>query len=209
MSELERTATAPEFAARLATESDLSTIAKIHKAAYSRSHFTALLSEDVLMRYYSGFLSGGTEIRLAFARSGADEVARGFSVYGIGIPEKIVAFKRACAKDIFRTSLRHPRLSARKALKAALARLGRRPPYPAADFLLLSIAVDRPAAGIGRMLLQDLLAAGRRAGRATVGLYVNDDNIRAINSYFASGFRIKDFRDGQYYMEAATSLPTS
>ena len=188
---------------RLATTSDLATIAKIHKAAYSRSHFTARLPEIVLMRSYGGFLSDGTEVRLAVdAEAGSQEAVRGFSVYGTGIPEKISAFKKACAKDILRTSLRHPCMSARKAFKAALARLGNHTSYPPADFLLLSIAVDRPMAGVGKLLLNEMIMTARQGGHKIVGLYVNDDNIRAINAYYATGFRIREFVDGQYYMEA-------
>jgi ribosomal protein S18 acetylase RimI-like enzyme len=210
MSKIEQPASPPAFSTRLAVASDLARIARIHKAAYSRSHFTALLSEEVLKRYYGSFLSDGTEIRLALeAGAGSAEIARGFSVYGVGIPEKIAAFKKACAKDILLTSLRHPRLSARKALKAVLAKLGSRPAHPAADFLLLSIAVDHPATGIGKELLKDMMASARQNGHEIAGLYVNEDNIRAINAYFATGFRMKDFRDGQYYMEAATGHQAS
>jgi len=188
---------------RLAMASDLATIAKIHKAAYSRSHFTALLPEDVLMRYYGSFLSGGTEIYLALAAdAGAAEVVQGFSVYGVGIPEKISAFKKACARDILLTALRHPGVSARKALKAVLAKLGTHTPCPPADFLLLSVAVARQMAGVGKALLNGVIVVARQRGHKTVGLYVNEDNIRAINAYYLTGFRIREFHDGQYYMEA-------
>jgi ribosomal protein S18 acetylase RimI-like enzyme len=190
---------------RFATANDLVAIARIHKIAYSRSHFTALLPDEVLMRYYGGFLSKGTEIRLALdTEAGATEAIQGFVVYGVGIPEKIAAFKKACAKDILLTSLRHPLLSARKAFKAALAKLGSHTSYPPADFLLLSIAVARPLKGVGTMLLSDVIAVARQRGHKTVGLYVNADNIRAINAYCLTGFRIKEFLDGQYYMEAET-----
>lgn len=204
MSQDEEGESATPLSIRLATAADLATIAKIHKAAYSRGHFTALLSETVLMRYYEAFLSEGTEISLAVDK-GAGAVARGFSVYGVGVPEKIAAFKKACAKDILLTSLRHPWLATGKALKAVRGRILNREAYPPADFLLLSIAVARPMGGAGKMLLNDMIAVARQRGHRTVGLYVNADNIRAINAYCATGFRIRELLDGQYYMEAETA----
>jgi len=39
------------------------------------------------------------------------------------------------------------------------------------------------------------------AGHGRIGLYVNNDNLRALNSYFDSGFRLKGLDGSQYYME--------
>lgn len=190
----------PVVTIRLATTADLARIADIHRRAYSRSHFTALLPHAVLVRYYGAFLGDGTGISVGL---GPDGTVNGFAVYGTGIPEKIAAFKAACARDILFTSLRHPWMSARKALKAVRARINPRRPMTPADFLLLSIAVDPAARGMGGVLLRAVLDAARREGRHTVGLYVNDDNARAIDSYRRSGFHDRELYDGQYYMEAA------
>lgn len=190
---------------RIATVEDLTTVSKIHKVAYSAAHFTALLSESVLKRYYAGFLSGGTEICLAIDSEipgGTTESVVGFSVYGVGIPDKIAAFKVANRKDILATSLRYPWTAGRKAIKAGLAKFDGQPPYPPADFLLLSIAVARPMSGVGKLLMDETLAVARAQRHSIAGLYVNDENVRAINTYFGAGFRIKDFQGGQYYMEA-------
>ena len=196
-------AEAPLRSARLATPADLGIIARIHKSAYSRNHFTALLSEEVLERYYASFLSDGAEILLEIETGeGRSDVVLGFAVYGLRIPEKIAVFKRSSAKAILLTSLQHPWISTKKALKAVAAQLAKRTPYPPADFLLLSIAVAHPLAGVGKTLLYRMLEAADRRGQAVAGLYVNSDNIRAINAYFSAGFRIKHLEDGQYYMEA-------
>jgi ribosomal protein S18 acetylase RimI-like enzyme len=183
---------------RLATTGDLAAIARIHKIAYSRKHFTALLPEPVLIRYYSAFITEGTEILLALDEDGR---IQGFSVYGTGIPDKVAAFKKSSAIPIVLTSLRYPWISARKALKAVLALLEHDNPLPPADFLLLSIAVSEPLRGIGKLLLNDTMVVARQRGFERVGLYVNDDNIRAINTYQGMGFRLKEFRGRQYYME--------
>ena len=195
---------------RRATTDDLPTIARIHKIAYSRSHFTTLLPDDVLVRYYGYFLDGGSEICLALDGAENSELenravgeVHGFAVFGEGIPERITRFKRECFWDIFFTSLRHPWSAARKALFVAFARLAKRPAYPPAAFLLLSIAVAVPRHGIGSRLLSAVLEAAQQRGLKTVGLYVNADNVSAINAYLAAGFRVIDFQGGQYYMEWA------
>jgi ribosomal protein S18 acetylase RimI-like enzyme len=199
-----------EFGARMrrATADDLPMLARIHKMAYSCSHFTALLPDEVLARYYGYFLEGGSEICLAMGDIN-DQVlesqtiadVQGFAVFGEGIPEGIAKFKRECFKDIFLASFRHPWSAARKTLLAVFAKLNKRPAYPTAEFLLLSIAVAVPRRGIGSRLLNAMLEEARRRGCKIVGLYVNADNVSAINAYFAAGFILRDSQSGQFYME--------
>lgn len=195
---------------RRATANDLPILVRIHKIAYSRGHFTALLPDDVLARYYGYFLDGGCEIYLAL--DGADYCddsspsltkVQGFAVFGEGIPGRIAQFKQECFRGILLASLYHPWIAGRKAINAALLRLRRRPVYTPAEFLLLSIAVAVPRRGVGRHLLGALLNAARYRGCKTVGLYVNAENINAINAYFAAGFIIVGFHGGQLYMEQA------
>lgn len=205
MTKVEAPSDKPVLSYRLATEQDLSEIARIHKLAYSRNHFTALLPEHVLQRYYRYFLQGGTEICLTVAGSGAarayTEAIEGFAVYGVGIPDKIALFKKECLKDILITSLQHPFTASWKAFKAALASMANKPAYPPANFLLLSIAVATQSKGVGKCLLAKMVAAAEQDRHKTAGLYVNADNVRAINAYFSAGFDLKDYTSGQYYME--------
>lgn len=199
---------------RRATADDLPTLVRIHKIAYSQSHFTALLPDDVLARYYGYFLDGGSEIYLALDNAADNqpeapsfENVQGFAVFGSGIPKKIARFKTECFRDIFIASLRHPWIAARKTAGAILSRLSRRPAHPPAEFLLLSIAVAVPRRGVGRRLLGAMLAVSERSGNEIAGLYVNADNISAINAYFAAGFVIVDFQSGQFYMEKTLGHP--
>jgi ribosomal protein S18 acetylase RimI-like enzyme len=193
---------------RRATSADLATLARIHRIVYSSNHFTALLGDSALARYYSYFLQEPCEIRLACSGSedrdrqcrGPEDV-EGFAVFGEGIPDRIARFKQECFREILITAARHPVRAARKSLLSAYSRLTRQAEYPPADFLLLSIAVVVPRRGTGGRLLRSTLEAARSRGAGSVGLYVNADNISAINAYFAAGFVIKDFRVGQYYME--------
>lgn len=209
MTELESGALGVEGArTRRATKDDLQTLASIHKKAYSRSHFTALLPDVVLMRYYGYFLEGGSEIQLARCDAdsgdslqGAVEGVQGFAVFGKGIPGRIAQFKRECFVDILLASLRHPWSAARKTLQKALSRMNSQAGYPPAEFLLLSIAVAVPKRGVGRRLLGIMLNEAQRQGVKTVGLYVNTDNVTAINTYFSAGFVVMNSHGGQFYME--------
>lgn len=193
---------------RRATVDDLPTLAHIHKIAYSRSHFTSLLPNEVLMRYYGYFFGEDVEIWLAvdgsvhYASEGIPvDGVLGFSVFGFGIPEKIAMFKRECRLDILSASLRHPFRAAKKVLGALITRLERKRAYSPADFLLLSIAVAKPRCGVGRSLLNVMLSVAKQKQCKSVGLYVNADNFGAINAYFSAGFVILHFQGGQFYME--------
>jgi ribosomal protein S18 acetylase RimI-like enzyme len=194
---------APSLHLRLATAADLPDLARIHKEAYSRNHFTALLPNATLERYYGYFLGDGSEVLLAVQQAGdGAEAALGFAVYGQGIPERIALFKREASQDILMTSIRHPFSAFRKLTAALCSRLTAGAAHNPTDFLLLSIAVSHKGGGIGGRLLRAMLAGALKANVKTVGLYVNADNLNAINAYFAAGFALRDYRSGQFYMEA-------
>jgi ribosomal protein S18 acetylase RimI-like enzyme len=189
---------------RLATVSDLPALARIHKQTYSRKHFTALLSNETLEKYYAFFLAERSEILLAVRReSSGAEMPLGFAVYGRGIPERIKRFKHEASKDILMTSLRHPVLAIQKVAGVLRSKLSGRKVYAPADFLLLSIAVSQKSCGIGGMLLKAMLAAAQEINTKTMGLYVNVDNLGAINAYYAAGFRMRNYSNRQYYMEVS------
>lgn len=187
----------PSVQLRLATQADLPVLARIHKVAYSRSHFTALLPDRTLVSYYGHFLTDGAEITLAVH---GGEVL-GFAVYGTQLPARIATFKKSAAGDILMTSVRNPVIASRKLLSAVLARLAAKPVLEQADFLLLSIAVAKPGRGVGGHLLRHLCLAAQKRHEPAVGLYVNADNTNAINAYFAAGFVMRQHQSGQFYME--------
>ena len=70
-----------------------------------------------------------------------------------------------------------------------------------ANFLLLSIAVRKSGYGYGAHLLEETLNIAKSYNEDFVGLYVNIENITAINSYIKSGFFFKQLYGNQYYME--------
>lgn len=189
---------------RPASEKDLPRIAEIHLQAYSRSHFTSRLPTEVLQRYYRLFLSDGAETLLMVEtdESGSETVL-GFAVFGRGIGDKIARFKRDNFGAILAASLRNPVAAAGKAIgklwnTATLAKA-----MLCADHLLLSVAVARPGTGVGRTLLDAFLSRSAAQGAKRAGLYVNADNLVAINAYVSLGFVFRELHGGQYYMERA------
>lgn len=193
---------------RRATINDLATLARIHKIAYPRSHFSSLLPDKALMKYYGYFLGEGAEILLAeddlvYYEPGAAsiETAMGFAVFGFGIPEKIEIFKRECRFDILSVSFLNPFKAANKVLGALVSSLVNKRTSVPANFLLLSIAVVKPRCGVGRSLLNGMLELAIQKECKSVGLYVNVNNLSAINAYFSAGFIIMGMQGGQFYME--------
>jgi ribosomal protein S18 acetylase RimI-like enzyme len=182
---------------RSATVDDLPSLVEIHKVAYPKNHFTSLLPDKVLSKYYESFLVGSSEICIATLNGSV----MGFAVYGRGIPRKIDDFKKNAYGSIFITALKNPIVSIRKSIAVLASKLIYHDPCPKAEFLLLSIAVLRLKVGVGRKLLSHLIMIARQRGESDVGLFVNSGNINAINAYFASGFVLKEYLSGQFYME--------
>lgn len=197
-----------DFIFRTAVADDLPAIARIHKLAYSRNHFTALLPENVLTQYYSYFLSQGTEILLAISRDNGSVVqddnlngAIGFAVFGTDIPAKIAIFKARQRTDIIKAAILNPLLSTRKLIDAIISRLQINQGSQETDYLLLSIATYQKGSGVGRNLLRRMIQTARQNNHQKVGLFVNYDNTSAINAYYAEGFVIRSRSNKQYYME--------
>jgi ribosomal protein S18 acetylase RimI-like enzyme len=191
---------------RDAAASDLSALAQLHRRAYSRDHFLALLPEEALADYYSRFLGQGSRVVVAYRETGANsrllaQELLGFAVYGRDIESRIAAFKRDRRRTIATVAFRHPVLAAQKALTAAGARLHGGAAHVPARALLLSIAVGQSGNGVGRMLLEDMLNHCAAAGEDRIGLYVRHRNVAAINAYLSVGFGIKKSIADQYYME--------
>lgn len=210
---LNRSISSEKLETRQATKKDLLTLAKIHKQAYSKNHFTALLPDEVLVHYYNYFLGQGTEIALVVQHPERDvsspeteaEEILGFAVYGVGIPKKIALFKQEFFKEILLSSLRHPWTAGKKFLSALYSKLINHTPYPPTDFLLLSIAAQTSGLGVGKKLLNHMIDTAQEKKYPTIGLYVNANNIHAINTYFSTSFFIVSFENGQFYMERKLS----
>lgn len=187
---------------RSATEDDLDTIAYIHLNAYSKRHFTTRLNPNTLASYYRLFLSDGSKtIVLSENIDGGGEKIVGFAVFGRKLGLKIKQFKKLNRKDIIKASIFHPFEAAQKIAFRTWAQITEKPVKDEADFILLSIAANKPNSGVGGALLDEFINSAHEEGVRKIGLYVNIDNIIAINSYIKRGFLFRHLYGGQFYME--------
>lgn len=194
---------APDFLLRDATADDLPDIAAIHLQAYSKRHFTSRLPAAVLVEYYRLFLSGGAETLVLSDMSGVGAKVIGFAVFGRGVGNKIAQFKRENRLAIINASVVYPVAAGKKVLRQIWTKLTHGKPGSSAEYLLLSVAVARPGTGAGGLLLDAFLERARRSGTESAGLYVNADNIGALNAYVAKGFLFRELHGNQFYMERA------
>ena len=65
----------------------------------------------------------------------------------------------------------------------------------------MSVASDQRQRGIGRLLVQELIATGQRAGYTKIVVETNDDWYGAIRLYKGCGFLQYDHRDGEVHMQ--------
>lgn len=195
--------TRADLTLRAAIESDLAAIASVHLAAYSRRHFTSRLKREALIDYYRLFLSGGakTLVLVRHGETAENEDILGFVVFGQGIAEKIALFKKRNAVDILMASAANPITAGSKVLQRLWTRIAHGRATASTDYLLLSIAVAMPGTGAGGRLLDAFLDHATSSGVERVGLYVNADNLTAINAYTTRGFLFRELHGGQFYME--------
>ncbi len=195
--------TVPDHIIRAATEADLPAIVDVHLAAYSRHHFTSRLGHGALIDYYRLFLQDGAEIIVLVPSQASREGNKilGFAVFGRGIAVKIDRFKRTNAPAILKASIAHPIAAGSKVLHRLWNRATHGQAMISADYLLLSIAVANPGTGAGGILLDAFLKHAKASGTKSVGLYVNADNVTAINAYARRGFAFRELYGRQFYMD--------
>lgn len=185
--------------ALLARKEDLKEIAKVHKIAYSRLHFTSLFSEKLLEIYYGYFLDNEASILILKNSEGKID---GFVVSGINLAIKIKRFKSEQKYSIFFTALLHPILTIRKLINSLYYRFFEKDiQFVQTDFLILSIAVIKKQEGMGSVLLTDASELSKEKKYNKIGLYVRTGNVQAINAYLKDKYKIKGYCAGQFYME--------
>jgi ribosomal protein S18 acetylase RimI-like enzyme len=173
-------------------------IANIHKLAFTHSHFTALFSINLLMKYYEAFLNEGSEIWLA---QDSNSVT-GFVVFGEGMNKKIRGFKSEFMFEIFKTALFNPIKTAKKVLsKVYYGLLAEHYDFDECENLILSIAVKEKGNGIGSELLNHVAVCSEKSRKDKVGLYVRADSVSTINFYLKSGYNLIGYTSGLFYME--------
>lgn len=198
-----------DYTFRLATPADLPRIAQIHKSTFPSHYVTALLPLSVLEDYYGRFIGEGAEILLAVDQTDSEEKILGMAVYGVEIGQRIRRFRAERRVAIYATALRHPIIAGKKLIQQLTARLRAGRDDPPADFLFLSLAVEHKGGGVGKDLALQTMDRAAELGHAMIGLYVNADNIGVINLHESHGFKIRQLRGDQYYMDGPSTRPVN
>jgi|GEM_PF-2416422 len=190
------------LAVNTASESNLSDIVALHKQQYSRSHFTSLLPDHVLGRYYEYFLRDKCVIIISEAKDGDKTTINGFVACGEEIPNKIAVFKKANRAGLFLAALLNLSTAVKKVIGDIYYKFFDMPvTFTEAKFLIISIVSKRTTKGIGKALLEKCCAVAINMGHSSIGLYVRVCNLGALKFYLRNGFLIIGYVAGQFYME--------
>lgn len=180
-----------------ASKNELDQIAHVHKNSYGKNHFTSLLSLKSLADYYGLFICADSKI-LIFKE---EKKISGFIVFGRNIPEKINHFKKNNKLAIFFSALRNPLSSIKIFLKKVINYKKDNFNFSESNFILLSIASSSPGKKIGFLLMKAMIEEASYNKESKIGLYVNTNNLNALNLYLGFDFKILNIFSNQFYME--------
>ena len=174
--------------------------AAIHAASYPADHVSGSMGHDLIVEYYSGFLTGKNFFLGCVSEDSITELM-GFVVFGKGLPLKITEFKSKNRSKLIKFFLSNPRVFFRFLLKRFAGYIQKSDRFDEAENIILSIVVRENVVGAGSFLmgLVDDYCATNNVCK--LGLYVSCSNVRALNFYYKTGFKVRAFVSGQYYME--------
>jgi ribosomal protein S18 acetylase RimI-like enzyme len=175
---------------------DLAALAVIHKSAYSREHFTATFSVELLASYYAHCVRLNPYSYIAI--DSATQVPLGFVVAGFCTAASVRSFVREHYMDIGMRLLLHPRFL----LEKLSAFVRPKSVHSTCSGRLLSIAVARghQSKGVGVSLLQYLETKLRTNQILTYGLSVRVANTAALTLYQRCGFMVECESRGTVYL---------
>ncbi len=178
----------------------LDDVASIHATSYPADHISGSMGRDLIVKYYSEFLTDENAF-YGCVENGLTNDIEGFVVFGKGMPGKVSKFKRENRLNIMKFFLSRPSVSFRFILKRLSALIQSSDRFDEAEHLILSIAVSNDSVGVGSFLMSTVDNYCTGNGVDKLGLYVACSNVRALNFYYKTGFKVKAFVSGQYYME--------
>ena len=178
----------------------LKSVASIHSTSYPEDHVSGSMTQQLIVDYYTEFLSGENFFYGCVSDSLNRELL-GFVVFGKGLPDRVTKFKRNNRLSLIIFFLSHLNIFYRLIFKRLVASFQRKDNFEEAENLILSIAVKKGASGVGPFLMDAIDKCYKKNEVSKLGLYVACSNVRALNFYYKNGFKVKAFVSGQYYME--------
>lgn len=182
--------------------SNLTDIVYIHRNAYDDGHFTNLMPDDLLKKYYDE-LSKNSKINTSFILY-KDEQPAGFIICGQGLNEIVKLFVKNHIAELVFIVIKNPSFLITK-FKAVFSRFSKKPTWKSnANVRLLSIAVAKPfqGRGTGQELISILEDKIKSNGINIYGLSVKKNNKKAIKFYLASEFTLEHSDEkSEYYIK--------
>jgi len=171
------------------TFDDVPSIVELHYKAYNKSHFTSVLSSEMLTLYYHEFLKRNKICFLGFI----DGSPAGFVLGGedVDTPLSILISKHRIG--IIVKLIQNPRFILEKISDAILNKIS--PPKKSAEkIILLSIAVDPnyQRHKLGSALISQFEEGVKNQGSTSYALFVRKNNTNALSFYKKSGFTIEN-----------------
>ncbi|MBK8453855.1 MAG: GNAT family N-acetyltransferase [Thiofilum sp.] len=181
------------------TKDQISEVAKTHRESYPKDHLSGSLSQKLLEKYYSLFLSNDV-VSIACLNQQKNNLL-GFLFFGKDLPSKISQFKQKERVELFFYFIFKPKLLLKILLKKLKHSFQHSESFVEASDIILSIAARPDTKGVGTCLMEWAFEYCRHNQIKRLGLYVTCSNLVAINFYIKSGFIITGYIKGQYYME--------
>lgn len=177
-------------------------VVSIHRAAYNTDHFSTLMNDMQLSKYYLKLCSGESNFSFLYVH---DAQPVGFVICGVGLNQKVQDFLKENLMALFFIVLRHPKFWTRKT-KALFTRFSKTKKKwkSLASVRILSIAVN-PAiqrAGHGQYMLSKVEELLKEQNVKQYGLSVKKSNANAIRFYLANGFILENQDEfSEYYIK--------
>lgn len=174
---------------KVATFEDIPKIVELHYKAYNKSHFTSVLSPEMLALYYHEFLKINKICFLGYING----TPAGFVLGGddVDTPLSILVSKHKIG--IILKLLQNPRFIVEKVGDAVLNKIF--PPKKSAEkIILLSIAVspEYQRHKLGSALISKFEEEVIKEGSKSYALFVRKNNNKALSFYQKAGFTIEN-----------------
>lgn len=186
---------------RKAKISDLEDICSVHKYAFDQDHFSSILPQPLLMKFYSELLRNNHYNYIAISE---DNKILGFIVAGKNTGSAINNFIKQSLPSLFFILLKNPKFLFQKVMLLINKSIYRNEFHSQAGLRLLSIAVikDSVHKGIGTQLIRHFEEELIGNDIFVYGLSVKKHNQNAINFYIKNHFEVeKEEKEAFYFVK--------
>jgi ribosomal protein S18 acetylase RimI-like enzyme len=182
-------------------QSDLLEICRLHKLSFDKAHFTSVLPERLLQKYYEKIIEKCEYGIILYTPEGT---GIGFAVGGKDLSGLINPFIKNNFFQLLWLLIMHPRFLIEKVRGVLSLIFKKQNIISEAEVILLSITTnpDLEMKGKGSAVLAEFEKLLTQFGINSYGLGVRRNNKKAIDFYLRQGFRLEfGERDSEYYIK--------